>query len=95
MADLSYWNARAPISSRPSLQSIRPICALKNASSPMVFSVVGNFHIGETAGVRECARVDALQAFGEHDAIDGIVAPEGVFGDGLHRHAADGLGIST
>ena len=43
MADLSYWNARAPISSRPSLQSIRPICALKNASSPMVFSVVGNF----------------------------------------------------
>ena len=51
----------------------------------------GELHIGETAGVRECARVDALQAFGEHDAIDGIVAPEGVFGDGLHRHAADGL----
>ena len=43
MAALSYWNARAPMVSRPSLQSIRSICALKNASSPMVFSVDGSF----------------------------------------------------
>ena len=42
MLSLWYWNARAPMSSRPSLQSILAIWALKNASSPMVFSVEGN-----------------------------------------------------
>ena len=38
-----YWNACAPISSRPSLQSIRPIWALKNAPLAMELSVEGNF----------------------------------------------------
>ena len=50
----------------------------------------GKFDVAQAAGVLERAGFNARQALGEDDAVHGVIAPEGVLADGLHRHAADG-----
>ena len=52
----------------------------------------GELHVNQIAAVRKRAGFDALQSLGEDDAEDGVVAFKGIFADGLHGDAADGLG---
>ena len=52
----------------------------------------GEADIDDVAGILERTCLNALQPLGEHHAIDGIIALECLWANGLHRHAADGCG---
>ena len=52
----------------------------------------GEAEVIDIAGLPESGFLNALQALGQDQRIDGIVTAEGLLADGLHRHAADAGG---
>ena len=52
----------------------------------------GKAEVIHVAGLLEGSFLNALQALGQDQCVDGIIAAEGILADGLHRHAADAGG---